>query len=308
MAAPKKKYIASVLRKRIEHALDNGALTSGDRLPSTREIGEELGVDPRIVLSAYGLLAEEGLVVLRPRSGVFVGTVTELPGVERTPPADLLIDVLVGGVVRGISLKRYVDALSVAAFGGKIRVAVVAATEDQAEGLCRELRSDYGLSATPVLATDLARLKSPPAAITRAHILLTTAGFRDQVQQLADGLAKTLVVASVRPSLIGEDWRRVLRSGKVYVVACDAQFFDTVLEYIGPTIDVQNVKLLIVGQDDIGAIPPNAPTYVTTAARRRMGSTRIPGRLIPPARLLAEDTVRAIVTLIVTTNLSDTPR
>ena len=72
MPARRRPQIANELRGRIERALMTGALAHGDRLPSTREMGAELDADPRVVLAAYRDLAGEGLVELRPRSGVYV--------------------------------------------------------------------------------------------------------------------------------------------------------------------------------------------------------------------------------------------
>ena len=129
------------MQKRIEHSLRIRALSPGDRLPSTREIGSEFDVDPRVALAAYQALAEEGLVVLRPRSGVFVAPASA-PSEERSPSAEFLTDTLVAGVVRGFSLRRFTDDLRIAALGRRLRATVIANTADEAYGLSRELKVD----------------------------------------------------------------------------------------------------------------------------------------------------------------------
>ncbi len=304
MPGQRKSFIVAALRKRIERGLQTRALNPGDRLPSTRDIGEEFGVDPRMVLAAYTALADEGLVELRPRSGVFVAAVIALPGEKRLPTDRMLTDTLVGAVVRGFSLRDYTDALQMAAFGRKVRFAVIATTLDQAEGLCRELLGDYGIECSPILPDQLTR-KPLPAAIDRAHVLLTTQGFGAQVEELGTKLGKKVIVASVRPSIMTDEWRTLLRAGRIYVVVVDPAFFALVHRFLASAVNIENLRMLIAGKDDLSVIPPNAPTYVTQAARRRLGKTHLPGRLIVPVRVFAEDCVRSIVEIIVAANLGD---
>ena len=305
MAVRRRAYIANTLRKRIENSLRTRALSPGDRLPSTREIGSELGADPRVVLAAYQTLADDGLVVLRPRSGVFVAPVSALPGEDRTPSGDLLAEVLVGGVVRGFSLLSFTDNLRIAAFGRTLRAAVVAETIDQVQGLCRELRVDYGLQSTGLLGDQLKSGGVVPAAIRRAHLLVTTKNFASAITPLAAELEKPVIVVNVRAAFVGEEWQAVVRSGRVYIVAADPSFLSTLQGHLRTTVDLGNIKMLVAGRDDLGVIPPHAPTYVTEAARQKLGKTRVPGRLIPPTRLFAEDSVRAIINFIVARNTSD---
>jgi len=305
MAVRRRAYIENTLRKRIENSLRTRALSPGDRLPSTREIGSELGADPRVVLAAYQTLADDGLVVLRPRSGVFVAPVSALPGEDRMPSADLLAEVLVSGVVRGLSLLSFTDNLRIAAFGRTLRATVVAETIDHVQGLCRELRVDYGLQSTGLLGGQLKSGGVVPAAIRRAHLLVTTKNFASAITPLGAELKKPVIVVNVRAAFVGEEWQAVIRSGRVYIVAVDPSFLSTLQGHLRATVDLANIKMLVAGRDDLGVIPPHAPTYVTEAARQKLGKTRVPGRLIPPTRLFAEDSVRAIVNFIVARNTSD---
>jgi GntR family transcriptional regulator len=50
----------------IRFHIASGLLGSGDILPSTRTISEELGVNPMTVSKAFGFLEEEGLLLHRP--------------------------------------------------------------------------------------------------------------------------------------------------------------------------------------------------------------------------------------------------
>jgi len=298
----RKTFIVSTLRKRIEHALRARSLSAGDRLPSTREIGSELGADPRVVMAAYQVLAEEGLVEIRPRSGAYVGATGPLTE-ERVPSPDVLTDALVAGVVRGFSLVTFTDHLRIAALGRRLRATVIAETLDQAHGLARELRVDYGLATTSLLPQQLKGGTPARAALQRSQLLLTTKDLERHVSPIATDLDKRLIVADIRPPFMNEEWRTLLRYGRIYLIAADPRFLAPAQNYLKSLVDLGNLRILIVGSDDLAVIPPQAPTYVTEAARLKLGKTRIPGRLIPPPRLLAEDCVRAIVSFIVHANV-----
>ena len=301
MPAHRRAFIASTLQRRIEHSLRTRALSPGDRLPSTREIGGEFDVDPRVALAAYQALAEEGIVVLRPRSGVFVAPVG-VSAEARSPSAEFLTDTLVAGVVRGFSTLRFTDDLRIAAFARKLRATVVAPTADQAYGLSRELSVDYGLETTTLLPEQVATGSVVRSALQRTHLVVTTGALKDEVSWLAARLCKPVIIVDIRPPFVESEWKDVLRAGRAYIVAADPRFLEIVRQFLEGTVDLRNVRMLLVDRDDLSTIPPNAPTYVTEAARQKLGKSRIPGRLISPPRLLAENSVRAIVMFIVNAN------
>ena len=64
--------VADLLRRRIQMGTHLGQIKPGDRLPSLRAAASEFGVDQRSVLSAYRQLESEGIVEMRPRSGIYV--------------------------------------------------------------------------------------------------------------------------------------------------------------------------------------------------------------------------------------------
>ncbi|WP_314149904.1 winged helix-turn-helix domain-containing protein, partial [uncultured Leifsonia sp.] len=67
-ALPKRRGVEEAIRR----AVESGALAVGARLPSARELAEDLGVARGTVVSAVDDLVAEGLLEARPRSGVFV--------------------------------------------------------------------------------------------------------------------------------------------------------------------------------------------------------------------------------------------
>src|SRR4028118_1845899 len=81
-AAPRRRRsdLADALRRRVVGALSSGSLRRGERLPSAREVAAEIDADPRLVLAAYRILAKEGVVEIRRRSGIYVSSTPEAQG------------------------------------------------------------------------------------------------------------------------------------------------------------------------------------------------------------------------------------
>lgn len=62
---------AQIVRQ-VKHHVAAGRLAEGDRLPSVRQLAEQLVVNPNTVARAYRELETEDVVVARRGSGVFV--------------------------------------------------------------------------------------------------------------------------------------------------------------------------------------------------------------------------------------------
>lgn len=60
--------VLAALKERIE----SGELEAGEQMPSLRAISEEFGVSQTTAKKVIQLLAEEGLVEVKPRWGTFV--------------------------------------------------------------------------------------------------------------------------------------------------------------------------------------------------------------------------------------------
>ena len=294
--------IVDVLRRRVLRGLQGGTLRAGDRLPSARELGAEFEADHRTVLSAYRELVGEGLVELRPRGGIYVAAPHGTSGTVPLPSEAWLIDVLAQGVAREIPVTELHEWLRRAVETLRLRAAVIQATPDQLAGLCRELEDDYGLVAAGVDAASLSGDAEMPVEVRYADLLVTTEAHEPLVRRIGTRLRKEVIVADVRPDLVGGEWRMLLRK-PVYVIASDARFVELLRGYFGDIPGAGNLHFLIAGQDDPSVIPDGAPTYVTRSARERLGDAPIRGRILPSARVFATETGREIVRFIVRRNL-----
>ena len=303
MIGSRRDSITDALRQRIAGGLQRGAMQPGDRLPPTRELAADLAADPRVVSAAYRTLADEGLVEIRPRAGVFVAALPGESAVPGTPPSAWLAEIITQGVARGVPVPALAGWISRAATARPTSAAVVAATLDQALGLARELRDDYGIAATGVLAETLRPGERLPRAIERANLLVATEVTAPAARKLAERLGKHHVVIDVRPDLLSPEWRLLLTRA-AYVVLADPRFGALVHGLLEGVEGATNVKVLVAGRDSLSVVPPEAPTYVTEAARERLGRSGLPGRVLPPARTLSAESALAIVRAMVERNLA----
>jgi DNA-binding transcriptional regulator YhcF (GntR family) len=292
--------VIEVMRQRLHRALHAGAIRPGDRLPSTRELAAEFREDHRVILAAYRALADEGLVELRPRGGAYATAGVGENGALPLPAEGWLTGILSGAVARGIPLPELHDWLRRAVGTLRLRAAVIATTPDQIDGIRRELLDDYGIESE---AVSIDALEGAERTLLRhVDLLVTTPAHETVVTALASRLKKPHVVASVRPDLIGGEWRLLLRQ-PVYVIVRDERFAEMLTRFFAGTPGRENLCVVVVGRDDLAVIPDGAPTYVTRSARDALGDVRIRGSILPAARVFSADASRALVTFVVRANL-----
>ena len=288
----RREEIVDVLRQRVARSLATGALCAGDRLASTRAMAAELHADPRAVASAYRALSAEGLVELRVRSGVYVRA--DAPHARRAlaPPLESIVDMLTLASMRGYAGPRLVEALHSVVSKRPVRTIVITTTSDQGLGIARELHEDFGLDARAIIADKLQALGGSPI-LRRAELLVTTQAHAHRVELLAAELGARHIVMSVRSDLFENEWS-LWRGHPVYVVVIDPRFRRIVQSFLRASGAEAAAVRVHLATDDLSRIPDDAPTYVTQAARTHLGRTNVPGMVIPPTRLFAEDCVRAV--------------
>jgi DNA-binding transcriptional regulator YhcF (GntR family) len=92
----------------VRAAIGDGQLVAGERLPTARDLAEDIGVNVHTVLRAYGSLRDAGLIELRPRRGAVVSA--------GSPPRQQLA-VMARGLVEqarehGLSAAEIVDLIA----------------------------------------------------------------------------------------------------------------------------------------------------------------------------------------------------
>lgn len=306
MAEPR-ELIIDTLRSRVLRGLHAGTLVPGDRLPTSRELAAEFGVEYRIVISAYKALGEEGLVELRPRGGVYVAAGGAPQHGIPPLPEGLLVDFLTEGLAREIPgpdlhewLRRSMETL-------RLRAVVIASTLDQAYGLCRELRDDFGMEAEGLLADEVRDAEVPPLPLRRTDLIVTTEAHTEWARAAGADLRKPVIVIDVRPELLSGEWALLLRR-PVYAVVATVEFGEMLRRFFANVPGIENLHVIVYGRDDLTQIPEAAPTYVTQRVRAQLGNVRIPGRVLPAARTISTESARAIFAFIVRSNIEALPR
>ena len=294
--------IVDAMRSRVLRGVQAGTLQPGDRLPGSREVTAEFDADYRAVIVAYKALQNEGLVELRPRGGVYIAA--QKSGSSGVPPISesWVADIFAAALNRGLAAAELVELLPRCLETLRLRAVVIAETDDQVQGLCRELRDDFGFEAEGVLAHTARGATPAPLAVRRADLVVTVNAHADWVLALGNELQKEVIVISVRPELRQGEWTMLLRR-PVYVLVATAQFGDMLRQFYADVPGVENLRIIVFGSDDIASIPTGAPTYVTQGVRKQLGATRIPGRIIPAARTIAASSAREIFLFMVRQNL-----
>jgi DNA-binding transcriptional regulator YhcF (GntR family) len=294
--------LADVLRGRILRAVHGGALRIGDRLPSARELEAEFGIDHRVVLDSYRLLAGEGLVELRQRGGIYVASADAF-GAVPVPSRVWLSELFAQGIAREVPLTELHEWLHRAVGTLRLRAVAIQESGDQVEGLCRELRDDYGFEAAGLRVAELREdgIEARPE-LRYADVLVTTGGLEAQVRPIAERLRKQMICVEVRADLIAGEWRLLL-TRPLFVLVGDEQFVGVLVQFFAATPGRENLRPLVVGRDDLEVIPDGAPVYITRSARGLLEGARIRGRILPSVRLFSPASSQELIRFIVGANL-----
>lgn len=297
--ASTREAIAEAVRQRVISGLHFGTLQPGQRLPSARALAEEFDADARSVTAAYRRLERDGLVVRRPPSRAYYLAATPSIGRVMALGEEWLAEVLVGALFRGVPIPDVADLLRCSLETLRLRAVCLECNQDQEQWLCRELQENFGLEATGM---DLRGVEERHAELRRADLLVTTAPHAAEVEALAGRLGKPCIVASLREDLTREI-DRLLRHGPLYFVGTDRRFAAKLQRQYAGRPGADNLRVVVLGQDDPDTIPDGAPAYVLRTARDRLGGPPPQVRLLATLRAFSTETARAILRFMVRENL-----
>jgi len=297
------------LRDRVVGELHLGRVRSGDRLPGVREIADELEVGVRAVVRAYKELEKEGLVEIRSRSGVYVAPQEELQGEVLQETARWMSGVLGEAVKRRITIRELPELIQQCTKTVRPRCILIESTEDHLEVLRTELETEFGFAVTPF------RLQRSgggerqfifpnrlPRAVGTADFLVTTTYHATLARELAEKLAKPLVVITVHPS-IANTLERQVRSGALTVVCADPGFGMRVKAIFGGKHE-ERIRVIAVDQTaTLQEIPDDEPVMVTLAASKRLGGVSLRS-LLPHSPSISPDSARELADLLVRINIA----
>jgi DNA-binding transcriptional regulator YhcF (GntR family) len=301
LTGTRKEEIVARLRRRILNGLHLGRLQTGERLPSAREVAAEFGVDQRTALAAYQELVVQGLVELRPRSGMYVADTSGRMRARLTELARWATDVFLQGTDHDVAplelpsrLRRCLETL-------RLRCACVECNTDQLRSLCIELHGDYGFDTIPI-EFDAVDVADNRTQLREVDLIVTTKYHTSEVQRIARETGTPAIAISLRSDLVDEFLADLAR-GPTYFVATDPRFETKLHELFRDTPGAENLRTVIAGRDDLGSVPRNAPTHVMRTVRERHAESDVVRRAPPPGRVFSPQSIREILTFVISANL-----
>ncbi len=289
------------IREWIVTGIHMGRLHDGIRLPSYRDWAEESGVDLRAVAAAYATLEEEGLVVVRGRSGVFLAEQERVDGGMLAETARWMAGVLREAWVRRIPLPDLAAFVRLCTAEREVRCTFVESTVDQMETFRRELRDDFGFHADAVHADRLH--EEVPADPAKPHLLATTAFHAVEVREVAERIGAAFAVVRLNPAFTTA-LQRAASDGGLTVLCADARFGDRIRTIAG---DPPGDRVRVVLADD-----PTTPRRVASATGRWLVSdaarAALPGIELPPSfpaePMIAPESAGELAEILLRLNLS----
>lgn len=298
------------LRYLILGMLHVGRLKPGDPLPSIRQVARETGADHRAVAAAYRVLEAEGLVEIRPGSGVYLAG-EESASAIRSVTASWLAGVMMDGWGRRIA-RAEVGRLVERCAAVRVRCACVESNEDHMVAFCAELEDDFSLETVPVLVSPAAEPGSiPPEQLRSADLVVTTIFHAAAGRAAAAAAGKPCVVATINPQFAAEV-NRMLSRGDVTAVIADPRFSARAAAYLAVTPHRTQVRFVLaddVAEGGEGAVDLlSESVLVTRAARRRLKLAD--HHLVPsPPTLISPESARELYAAVVEAALgAETPR
>lgn len=299
--ARRREVVREALRQRVTSGLHLGNLHPGDRLGSARQTAREAGTDYRMVVAALRGLEREGLLEIRPRSGVYVGRRAPPPRSSRLPGfgdrlVDLALDELAGGLpVAAVAerLRHCLDTLG-------LRAACIECNDDQLDFLHQELQAGYGLASVTV---EIDRLRGgPPLAVRQADLLVSTTFHAGDVRRCAARLGKPCILVTLDPRRRA-DVMRLLAERPVYFIGTDRRWAAKVRAIWAREPGAERLRALTLGEDPLTSIPAEAALMVMPRARRLLAGDPLLERALPP-RGFSRETARQILSFLVQANLA----
>lgn len=293
------RVIAESLRQRIAAGVHLGTLSPGDRLPSLRDLGGELRVDPRTVMAAYRQLAAEGLVRLRPRSGAFVEARPQREEELLPEVAAWVVDVFLRGLARGIpptDLRRQARACLDSV---RVRTICLECNDDQIYSLSEQVHRDYGCEAVGVDVADLGPRRPLPPAVAAADLVLTTRFHVEEAERLGRRLRRPVLVATLDP-VFRDEVARMLAAGRVWWLCTDPRFAAKLPRMFAGA----SVTPVVLGPQPPDGIPAEDMVYATRRAAARLPRGWRGGRVVTMPRVFSAETARALVVFLVRRNLA----
>lgn len=270
-----------------------GRVRAGDRLPSIREVAHRIGKNERTVKAAYEMLAAEGIVEIRGRSGVFAAQ-QELRGREvAEEKSRWLTSFVVDAWRRRIAVPGIAAEVERYTARRRVRCILVEPVHDAAVAFQHELIADWGFHVDVV----------PPERIARAQnadVFAATSFFAPAIHLSLEARQIPLVVLTTHAAL-REAIRQRVETGRLTVVAVDEHFVERIRASYAADHQERVHLVLASDREGIHGLNREEPILLTRAAREALGYSPAP-LIFPHSPTLSLETARALAQVIVRLN------
>lgn len=298
--------VSESIRRHIVAGLDLGLLVPGARLPSARELSAELRVHQRLVLAAYRLLQREGLVDIKPQSGVFVADRCPPVGGRVSRRAAWMVEALHRAIRAGLPVDRVRADLASYLSAAPLRIACLECNEDQLYALRIELETLFGVE-TVGIDVDALDTDGVRNALRGCDLIVTTTSHGADAREHATVSGIPHLVVAWHPD-IAMELEQQLRVGPVYFVTTDLRYARKAGEVFRSMDGAENLRPFVLGVDPIDSIPDSAAVHLAGRARERLRDTPLAARARPAGALLSDESARELLAITIGAALREAPR
>jgi PAS domain S-box-containing protein len=266
LSVPQGGDLVEALRQGIAAGVYLGHLRPGDRLPSIREVTRHTGHDHRYVSAAYRRLATEGVVEIRTRHGVVVGSGPRPAEVPENETAAWLAGVIGQAADVQVKVPHLPDLVRRWTAAAAVRCLCVDGTEDGLASLTAELGGQWGFDTRRLNAADGPRRDDLLTALREADLVVTTPFHVASVESAARTAGVPVVVLEASQEIVAAAEDR-LREGPLTAVVVDPRYGERLRCMAG------GERLNVVLADDVAAVEAldaAEPVLLTRAAQQKV--------------------------------------
>lgn len=266
LSVPHGGDLVEALRQGIAAGVYLGHLRPGDRLPSIREVTRHTGHDHRYVSAAYRRLSTEGVVEIRTRHGVVVGSGPRPAEAPENETAAWLAGVIGQAAEVQVKVPHLPDLVRKWTAAAAVRCLCVDGTEDGLASLAAELGGQWGFETRRLNAADGPRRDDLLTALREADLVVTTPFHVASVESAARTAGVPVVVLEASPEIVAAAEER-LRAGPLTAVVIDPRYGERLRCMAG------GERLNVVLADDVAAVEAldaAEPVLLTRAAQQKV--------------------------------------
>jgi GntR family transcriptional regulator len=184
----------------VRFMIEMGHLSDGERLPGSRLLADNLGINRNTVAHAYSELRDAGLVEARGRNGMVVvgGETARTTSATRERAREIIERAIRECIYLGVDvadLQELITSVSGAAASFMPRVSFIECNRDRADYFADELGGHLDIAVTPLVLGEF------DPAETESQLVLTTFFHLAEVRRLFRGTGAEVVAIVVAPHL-----------------------------------------------------------------------------------------------------------